>query len=137
MTDSGRRILVVEDNPATLMAIQFSLEMVGLEVTTAPCAEAAWDLLTRRDYDLVLTDFQMPGMSGSDLCERMGKDPRLARIPVILLTGKSFELDVVHHLDVFSHLGEVSVREILPKPFSPRELAEKVLDRLRAEAASE
>ena len=72
----------------------------------------------------LVTDYQMPGMDGFELCRRMRHDPRLAQIPVLLLTAKMFEIDVSQ---VQEKLGLFTV---LSKPFSPRELTRLVQERL-------
>ena len=133
MAEKGKRILIAEDNVATLNAVRFCMEKAGFEVTTATSGQKAWEELMGAGFDLVITDFQMPGMTGGELCERMGEDSRLAEIPVILLTAKGFESDVIHHLEALTQLGLLSVREIVPKPFSPRELIQKVNACLSAE----
>ena len=126
-----KHVLVAEDNPAMLGVVRFALEMAGLKVTTAANGQMAWDLLGENDdVDLVVTDFQMPGMTGGQLCENIRKDPRLSQIPVILLTAKGLELDIARFRD------ELSVSAIVSKPFSPAELTQTVQDCLAVGAAN-
>lgn len=122
MTESRKRILVAEDNVAMLSVIRFTLEKAAFEVTTAPSGQAAWDLLERHDFDLLVSDFQMPGITGGELCQRIRQHPRLAPMPVILLTAKGLELDATRYRD------QLSVVAIMAKPFSPRELTRTVQD---------
>ncbi len=122
MIDSRNRILVAEDNVAMLSVIRFTLERAGFEVTTAPSGQAAWDLLQQHEFDLLVSDFQMPGITGGDLCQRVREHPRLAAMPVILLTAKGLELDLTRYRD------QLSVSAIMAKPFSPRELTRTVQD---------
>ena len=117
-----KRILVAEDNIAMGGVIRFNLQQAGFEVTVARCGQTAWNLLTDRDFDLVVSDFQMPGMTGGELCERMRNDARLARTPMILLTADGFELDAARMRD------ELAMSTIMFKPFSPRELTQTVQD---------
>ncbi len=124
MSEEVKHVLVAEDNMATATAIRYNLEKAGFKVTVARCGESAWKLVSGHEFDLVVSDFQMPGMTGAQLCERMGQDARLASIPVILLTAKALEPDMTHPLQVLRGLGVVPLRKIMPKPFSPRELVE-------------
>jgi CheY-like chemotaxis protein len=130
MTESRKRILVAEDNLATLSVIRFTLEKAGFEVTAAPSGQAAWDLLERYDFDLLVSDFQMPGITGGELCQRIREHPRLAPMPVILLTAKGLDLDATRYRD------QLSVSAIMAKPFSPRELTRTVQDCLAIGAVS-
>jgi two-component system response regulator AtoC len=109
--------------------IRFSLNKAGFDVTTAKCGQTAWNLLQEQDFDLLVSDFQMPGLTGGELCERIRNDPRLAPLPVILLTAKGMELESARYLD------DLSVSTIMSKPFSPKELVRVVETCLTAEAA--
>lgn len=130
MREESHRILVVEDNLAMLGVIRFKLDRAGFRVAGADCGQTAWELLSRNDFDLVVADFQMPGMTGGELCRRMRKDARLAEIPLILLTAKGFELDVEHYRNV------ESVTAVIFKPFSPRKLVRTVQECLGVRTAS-
>ncbi len=120
MPESRQKILIAEDHPAIAGVIQFKLKRAGFDATVVHDGQAAWDLLKEQDFDLVLTDQEMPEMTGVELCRRMRQSARHFQTPVILVTGKSFELDSSGLRD------ELNISEILSKPFSPRELAERV-----------
>ena len=120
MAHEKKRLLVVEDNPAEAHVIAFVLEQAGYDVTVASDGRTAWDFLNREEFDLLVSDFTMPGMTGGELCARMRRDRRLAEIPVILLTARAFELN-----SLMSQCP-VSVSAVISKPFSPRELKQKV-----------
>ncbi len=124
-----KHVLVAEDNLAMLGVIRFVLEAAELKVTTVTNGRAAWDSLGAGDVDLVISDFNMPEMTGGELCERMRKDPRFERIPIILLTAKGLELDKTRFLD------ELSVSAIVSKPFSPRAVLQTVQNLLAVETA--
>jgi two-component system alkaline phosphatase synthesis response regulator PhoP len=115
-----RRILVAEDNAALAAVVRFHLERAGLQVDLARNGREAWDLLQNGSYAMVITDQQMPEMSGTEICTLMRGDPRLASVPVLMLTAKSLELDSSRLRE------ELGVRELLPKPFSVCELTETV-----------
>ncbi len=126
MTEHPKRILVAEDNSAMLNVIRLNLSRAGFDVVTAKCGRTAWELLSEKDsaFDLVVTDFQMPGMTGGELCERIRGHEGLGPIPIILLTAKGFELDAAHYE------RDLGVAAIVSKPFSPRELVRTVRERL-------
>jgi len=86
---STRRILVVEDDPPTQELLARHLKSLGCRVDVAPDGSAALSLWERNDYDLVLTDLSMPGMSGPELIARMrsAERPRARSVPVIAMTG--------------------------------------------------
>lgn len=129
MTDGPKRVLVAEDNAAMRGAVCFALERAGMMVTPAASGQAAWDAMVESGADLVVTDYQMPGLTGGELCERMRKDPRFSQTPVVLLTGSGIELNLAYLRD------ELSVAAVVSKPFSPRELTETVQDCLAAATA--
>lgn len=113
-----RRILVVEDNPAMANVIRFNLQNAGMETETAGNGREAWLRLQEQDFDLVITDYQMPEMDGRQLCLAIRQCPRHRDIPIILLTAKELELDAM------SILEELKVTRVCQKPFSPSELIE-------------
>lgn len=122
MSNDARGILVVEDNPALSRVVCFNLEQAGFQVTTAGNGREALELLNSRCYDLVITDHQMPEMTGWDLCARMRKAAAHAQTPVIFLTAKRLELDLARLK------GELGVVAAFAKPFSPRELVRAAED---------
>jgi CheY-like chemotaxis protein len=116
MSHDVKQILVAEDNPALLEIMRFTLEQAGFQVTTAVNGREASELLDAQCYDLIITDHQMPELSGWDLCVRMREDTTHAHTPVIFLTAKSLELGAARLKD------ELGVVATFAKPFSPREL---------------
>ncbi|HID77171.1 MAG TPA: response regulator [Planctomycetaceae bacterium] len=125
MAETSRRVLVAEDNAAMADVIRFNLERAGMEVVTARSGDVAWGLFNRQSFDLVVSDFQMPGMTGGQLCQRI-RDAGWSEIPLILLTAKSFEVDTRRYLE------DLAVTAIISKPFSPRELTRLVKESLAA-----
>ena len=115
-----KSILVAEDNPALAIVVRFHLERAGFKVTVATDGAEAWELLQAQAFDVVVTDQQMPGLSGAELCQRMRQDPRWDDLPVVMLTAKGLEMELRWVRD------ELKVRNVLPKPFSLRELVETV-----------
>lgn len=106
-----RRILLVEDDPGSREAIRTLLEASGFAVTVACDGAEAWELLARGPRPIaVLADLYTPRMTGHDLVARIRRTPRLARVPVIAMSGAG--------------LAEVRPRAeaFLEKPFSREEL---------------
>ena len=126
--DEGRRILVAEDNPALGAMVKFSLEQAGFAPTLARNGREAWDHLHAASFELLVTDHQMPELTGCELCDRIQHDPQLAGMPIIMLSSKGLELDP-------QVLEQIGVRAIVPKPFSPRELVTRIENQLVAQVA--
>ncbi len=120
--DAPADLLIVEDNPALGVVVQFNLERAGFNVTLAENGCDGWDLAQAREFKLVITDQQMPGMTGVELCQRLRGHPRYSQTPIIMLTAKGLELNMS---DLEKQLG---IAAVIPKPFSPRELVQKVVE---------
>src|SRR3990172_10060728 len=116
MTGEKAKILLVEDNVALSGVICFNLSRAGYQVTAVSNGREAIDALQRNRFDLVLSDQQMPKMTGIQLCEHIREIPDYVQTPFILLTAKCMELDVAK---LRQRLG---LSAALPKPFSPSEL---------------
>ena len=85
------RILVVEDNPDNMKLFAWILEDEGYEYQAVGSAEAALEILSRRDFDLVLMDISLPGMDGKEATRRIRADPRLVGLPVIAVTAHAIK----------------------------------------------
>jgi two-component system, chemotaxis family, chemotaxis protein CheY len=116
MANQKAKILVCEDNVALSGVICFNLVRAGFEVTSVGNGRLALDALEKRSFDLVLSDQQMPMMTGIQMCENMRALPAHTHTPFILLTAKCMEID-------FGQLAKkLNISAALPKPFSPSEL---------------
>jgi CheY-like chemotaxis protein len=116
MAANNAKILVVEDNKALSGVVTFNLVRAGFQVTAVGNGKEALVALGRDTFDLMLTDQQMPAMTGIELCENVRKIPEYKTLPIILLTAKCMEMN-------FSELRErFGLSAALPKPFSPSEL---------------
>lgn len=119
-----KSVLLCDDDVHILRAAEIKFSRAGFDVRSASDGLDAWHEIERRCPDLVITDCQMPRMSGIELVDRIRTTPEIKHLPVIMLTAKGFEL---------SHetLAEQSdIAAVVCKPFSPRELlrmAEEVL----------
>lgn len=129
------KILVIEDEPDILEVIQYNLEREGCKVLVCRDGEQGLSRMRTDDPDLVILDLMLPGMDGVELCRRAKADPVTRAIPILMVTAKSEESDVVLGLGL-------GAEDYLSKPFSPRELIARVKVVLRrgpakAESTSE
>ena len=120
MDESLGEILVAEDNWALAGVLKLNLERAGFCVTLAGNGRVAWEHFQRRPFDAVLTDEQMPEMTGRELCRLVRQHPERSATPIIMLTAKGFELDRRQLRE------EVGIGMVLVKPFSPSELVRTV-----------
>jgi CheY-like chemotaxis protein len=115
-----RTVMLCDDEIHILKAVEFKLTKAGYRVLAMHDGADAWERMQTQLPDLVITDLQMPRMTGFELAEKMRADPRTRHIPLIMLTAKGYELA---DQDVARRFGVIMV---LTKPFSPRELLELV-----------
>ena len=126
MASPKAKILVCEDNVALSGVVCFNLVRAGFQVTNVAHGRAALEALQKDHFDLVLSDQQMPMMTGSQLCEHMRTLEQYQRTPFILLTAKCMEIDAAR---LKQTLG---ISAALPKPFSPSELIQCIEETLAA-----
>jgi CheY-like chemotaxis protein len=93
MTEAAHNVLIVDDEYASLEVLALLLTAEGFRVSTASDGEEALRELGKQEIALVITDYKMPKMDGSELCLKMLGDPRLQRIPVIF-TSATYRQDV-------------------------------------------
>ena len=123
------RILVVDDEPTLCDTLKFNLELEGYDVDTAYSAEEALQL-ELAGYSLVLLDVMMGDISGFGMARMMRRDPATAAVPVIFLTAKDSEDDMVDGLDL-------GADDYIAKPYSLRNVLARVRSVLRrAETAT-
>ena len=117
-------VLVVEDEEDIMEVIRFNLEKEGYEVHQALSGEKALQVIENNLPSLVLLDLMLPGINGLDLCRIFKQNDRTKAIPVIMLTAKSEDADIVAGL-------EMGAEDYITKPFSPRVLLARVRTVLR------
>jgi two-component system, OmpR family, alkaline phosphatase synthesis response regulator PhoP len=131
------KILVVEDDPAVRDVVEHALSREGMETATVENGEEALERLRGEPFDLVVLDVMLPGIDGISVCRELRADGENGDIPVVMLTARDDEINVVVGL-------EVGADDYVTKPFSPRELVSRVrahlrrrsLDARKAEASS-
>jgi len=124
---NGKTILAVDDEAHILHVVSLKLTNAGFNVLTANDPEEAIELAATHSIDLLLTDFQMPGMSGIDLARKLHSEPGRKNLPAMLLTAHGLALEQVE-------LAHAGITVCLSKPFSPRDLLEKVNELLQRSA---
>lgn len=92
---ASRKILVVDDEPDLVEFVRLRLIANGFEVVTAADGEEALEAVKREHPDLIILDILLPKLDGHKACEILKKDPRFAAIPVIMLTAKDREEDIL------------------------------------------
>jgi two-component system phosphate regulon response regulator PhoB len=108
-------VLIVEDEPAIVELVSYSLRETGWDIRTAGNVASAWDSIVQGRPDLLLLDWMLPDQSGLRLLSRLRGDRDFQDIPVIMLTAKSMEEDKIAGLNT-------GADDYVTKPFSPREL---------------
>ena len=122
----SRPILIIEDDPDIAESLRYNLERDGLKTIVAETGERglAAALNAQNPPALILLDLMLPGMSGTELCRRLRREPATRRTPIIMLTARTSEADRVAGLDL-------GADDYITKPFSVRELMARVRAVLR------
>jgi len=114
-------ILVVDDDPGVLDVVSFMLRREGVEVDEERDGTAALEAARTRNYDIVILDIMLPGVSGTDICRELRSE---SDVPILMLTARDAEIDRVLGL-------EIGADDYVTKPFSTAELLSRVRAILR------
>jgi DNA-binding response OmpR family regulator len=121
----GRKtVLVVDDERDLVELISYDLKRNGYDVLAAYDGNTALDLATREQPDLIILDLMLPGLEGTEVARRLKADSRTAGVPIIMLTAKAEETDVVVGLTL-------GADDYVTKPFSKKILLARVNTVLR------
>jgi two-component system alkaline phosphatase synthesis response regulator PhoP len=118
---TGNKILIADDEIHIIHVVAIKLRNNGYEVVAANNGAEAYELACREKPDIVVTDFQMPLMTGIELIEKLRAQESTRSIPVILLTARSFAISPEQQ-------ESLGVANCLSKPFSPKELLKTIQD---------
>ncbi len=121
---ADRKVLVVDDEIHIVQVIAIKLRNNGFEVLTAENGVQALDIAKTQKPDLVITDYQMPVMTGIEFIEKLRQVADAAQTPVIMLTARGFAIDD-------DKKNKLNIASLLSKPFSPREVLKCVEDVLQ------
>ncbi|PIZ67519.1 MAG: DNA-binding response regulator, partial [Candidatus Marinimicrobia bacterium CG_4_10_14_0_2_um_filter_48_9] len=109
----SHHILVVEDEETILELIRYNLRQAGFTVGDAMDGEEALVYVEKHHPDCIVLDLMLPGLDGLTVCRRLKRNPATAQIPILMLTAKGDERDVVTGL-------EAGADDYVTKPFSPK-----------------
>lgn len=115
----ARKIVVADDEAHILHVVSMKLRNAGYEVVTAVDGEEALDLCATEGPDLLITDYQMPYLSGLELCKELRASPETRDIPALMLTARGFDIEP-------DEMREAGITAVFAKPFSPREILQHV-----------
>ena len=117
-------ILVVDDEEDILELVRYNLQREGYQVEAASSGEKALKLARQQPPELIVLDLMLPGMDGLDVARHLKNDARCRQVPIVMLTAKGEEADVVTGL-------ELGAEDYVTKPFSPRILVARIKAVLR------
>ena len=118
------RILIVDDDPDIQRLVSYNVKQAGFEVVTAGTGRTALESIQKQPPDLIILDLMLPAVDGMEVCRTLRQREKSRRIPIIMLTARSEEIDRV--------IGfELGADDYVMKPFSPRELVLRVKSILR------
>jgi len=123
----SKKILVADDEAHIRHIVSMKLANAGYEVVTAEDGEEALELTLSERPDLVITDYQMPYLTGLEMCARLRENAATRGTPVLMLTARGFDIES-HEMLAAGIVG------VLSKPFSPREVLAKVQELVGAKA---
>ncbi len=124
MNKQNKRILVVEDEEDILALLHFNLIKAGYLVECATCGEEGLGKVKEQLPDLILLDLMLPGIDGLEICRRLRQDEETENIPIIMLTARGEESDIVQGL-------ELGADDYVTKPFSIKVLQARIQSVLR------
>jgi len=116
-----KKVLVVDDEIHIVHVVAIKLRNNGFTVITAENGAQAFERACEDKPDIIVTDCQMPVMTGIELIEKLRKNEDTKEIPVIMLTARSFAIEQ-------EQKEKLQISECLSKPFSPKELLRSIED---------
>ncbi|MFA6176936.1 MAG: response regulator [Phycisphaerae bacterium] len=116
---ANEKILIVDDEEDVLELVRYNLDKNGYKVETAATGEQALAKARAKPPDLIILDLMLPGIDGLDVCKKLKNDTKTQNVPVIMLTAKGEETDIVTGL-------ELGADDYVTKPFSPKVLVARI-----------
>ena len=113
MLNEKNKILIVEDEQDIRDLLIFNLQKEGFKVESVDNGDSALSLIRKNNFDLILLDLMLPGIGGFDLTRILKNDDETSEVPIIMLTAKGEEDDIVKGL-------EIGAQDYITKPFSPK-----------------
>jgi two-component system alkaline phosphatase synthesis response regulator PhoP len=125
-----KKILVVDDEEDILELVRYNLAREGYKILCASSGEDGLKAAKSEKPNLIVLDLMLPGIDGLDVTRRLKGDPATRKIPIVMLTAKGEESDIVTGL-------ELGAEDYITKPFSPRVLVARIKAALRRELKDE
>jgi CheY-like chemotaxis protein len=122
-------VLIADDEPHIRHLVGVKLKSAGFNVLVASNGQDCLDMAREHRPDLIVTDFQMPVLSGFEMSQALKQDVETRDIPVVLLTARGHKLSE-------ADLASTSIQIVVDKPFGPTDLINKVRDMLAAKRAA-
>jgi DNA-binding response OmpR family regulator len=119
----SKKVLIVDDEPGIIVALQFLMEQNGYATMVAFSGEEAMEAVTRHHPDLILLDIMLPVVDGFEVCQRVRENPDWNDIRIVLVTALGSETNVTKGLDL-------GADAYVTKPFSNADLVAKVKELL-------
>src|SRR3989475_7467793 len=113
------KVLIVEDEQGVVHLLRARLEPEGFQVIAAYDGQAGLRAVTEARPDLLILDLTLPGLDGFEICRRIRQQPETARLPILVLSGRTEEVDKVVML-------ELGADDYVTKPFNTKELVARV-----------
>ncbi len=123
----AKKVLVVDDEVHIIYVVAIKLRNNGFEVVTAENGSDAFELACKEKPDVIVTDFQMPKMTGLELIKKLRRNESTKKVPVIMLTARDFAIGD-------DEKENLNISNCLSKPFSPKELMRSIEDILFQES---
>jgi two-component system alkaline phosphatase synthesis response regulator PhoP len=118
---AGKKVLVVDDEIHIVHVVAIKLRNNGFDVVSASNGEEGFNLACEEKPDIIVTDFQMPIMTGLEMVQKLRGCEQTKDIPVVMLTARGFAI-------ADEQKDELKIAECLSKPFSPKELLRNIED---------
>lgn len=115
-----KKILIAEDNIVLREVLRFNLERAGFTVASVPSGDAAAKILSEESFDVMLTDCDMPNISGIELCRIVREEHKNLAMRIVMCTARAMEMDSQELMRRFDLAG------VLHKPFSMKQVIEVV-----------
>jgi two-component system phosphate regulon response regulator PhoB len=116
---ANERILIVDDEEDVLELVRYNLDRNSYQIETATSGEEALSKARKSTPELIILDLMLPGIDGLEVCKKLKSDVKTEHIPIVMLTAKGDESDIVTGL-------ELGAEDYITKPFSPKVLIARV-----------
>jgi two-component system phosphate regulon response regulator PhoB len=124
MSSTKAELLIVEDEPEIAELIEFHAERAGMRARKVHSGRIALDVVKREKPDIIVLDLMLPDVDGLEVCRRLKQDEATRGVPIVMVTAKGEEADVVAGIELGAH-------DYVTKPFSPRVLMARLRNILR------